>query len=265
MVTERSGIPANACALLLTLALVRVDAGSWVASGGAQAGVQVWHHELEGTLGGRTAGTRSTARLDPGTATDTGVALALRLFGPVMLGFSYLPLSVDTTFTSDQNFSFGGLNFGFTAPGTVQYRLPMYEGDLRVNVLDGSWGRLGVIGALKVLDTDVTVNAMGLTERFTQTIPIPMLGLCGQVNFTEQVKAYGSFKLLDVDLDDVRAKVDDWELGIIGDLPVGEHNVRAAGGYRRLALELISAPDTTDEAFLDVSHSGPFGELSVAW
>lgn len=251
--------------VMLFLCAAPACAGSWVAAGGTQAGVQVWNHQLEGTLGGRTGATRSTARLDPGTATDVGATIALRLFGPVMLGFSYLPLSIDTTFSSDQNFTFGGLNFGFTAPGTVSYRLPMYETDLRVNVLDGSWGRLGLIGSLKVLDADVTVSAMGMTERFQQIIPIPMAGICGQANFSERVKAYGCFKLLEVDLDDVKAAVDDWEIGVIADLPVGTHTLRSAAGYRHLALDLVSSPDTADEVIVDVRHTGPFAEICAHW
>lgn len=241
-------------------------AGTGTVAGGKELSGQAWFQELSGSVAGKNGAASGTATVRPADATAPGFAVSLKTIGSLVLDLAYTPLEVKTAFDSATSFSIGGVTFGAVSGGTLDYRMSIVEPGLRWIVLDNKWFRLCGSGNLKIASTDIKLNTATQSYRFNHTVPIPMAGVSGQVNFTNNIKAYGSMKFLDFSLGSLSTSVHDWELGAIFDwTPKGLHTFRAAGGYRKLSVDLFSDRGQPDESSIGVRHQGPFVELATSF
>ncbi|MBI4864844.1 MAG: hypothetical protein HY815_31990 [Candidatus Riflebacteria bacterium] len=240
-------------------------AGTHTACGGKQASALLWFQELTGTLGGRSAAGAVSAAITGRSDAEPGFALTLKTLGSLCLDLSYTPLSLDTRFSSSGSFTFGNASFGTVTNGQMRYRMPVWEGALRWIALDNDLFRVSVAACLKMADADVQLTANGIRGTFDHLVPIPMAGISGQANVTPWFKAYGSFKLLDMDVGPVQSKAHDWELGVIADWSTSFKTIRVATGWRELGMDLTAQAGQPDETRIDVTHSGPFVEATFSF
>jgi hypothetical protein len=241
-------------------------AGSTNTAGGKEVAAELWYQNLSGTLAGNTSFLGGSARIVQKDQLAPGLSLTLKSLGSFTLDLSYTSLDLTTRFRSTPGFVFGGVNFGPGTDGTIDYKLPIFEAQARYIVADTDTFRLSTSAVLKLVDADVTLSSLTQTYHFDHFIPIPMLGVSGQYNFTNWLKFYGSYKFLDVDIGSVKTAVTDWEGGVIGDWnPAGLHTFRLVTGYRQLSVDLRSNPGKADEARIEVQHVGPFMELSSSF
>jgi hypothetical protein len=241
-------------------------AGTGTVAGGKELSGQVWFQELSGSLAGRNGAMSGTATVAPKENAAPGFSVTVKTFGSLCFDLSYVPLEVKTTFDSATAFAIGGVTFGAVSGGTLDYRMSIVEPGLRWIALDNKWFRLCTSANLKIASTDIKLNTPTTSYRFDHTVPIPMAGVSGQVNFTNNLKAYGSMKFLDFSLGSLSTTVHDWELGAIFDwTPKGLHTFRAAGGYRKLSVDLFSDRGQSDESSIGVRHQGPFAELATSF
>jgi len=251
----------------VSLACSSILAGTSNTAGGKQASVVYWFQNLSGSLAGQSSGGQMSADITAEGNAQQGYAFTLKTLGSFTLDFIYAPLMSDSTFSSNQNFTFAGTQFGNVSDGNLRYRMPIFEGALRYIILDNRWFRLSTAAVLKVAQADVTLSSNNVTKAFQHTIPIPMLGVSGQVNATDWLKAYGSVKMFDVTIGSVECRVDDWEVGAMADMNPSfiPTTLRMATGYRTLGVLLATEKNQPDEAALDIRHSGPFAEMSLAF
>jgi hypothetical protein len=252
-------------ALFALVLAVPLTAGTSNVAGGKQASALVWFQDLSGSLSGRDTFVTGTARLRKAGSTEPGFALSLKTIGSLVLDFSYTPLSVDTTFDATGGLSFGGTTYAAGTTGRLEYDMPIYETGLRWIALDNSWFRLCGALVLKVVDADVRVSTATQSSRLDTAVPIPQAGVSGQLNFLKWLKAYGSYKFLDLEIGPVSSSVHDWEAGVIVDANTTLKTFRGAAGYRRLSVDLQKDRGKSNEAAFDIRHEGPFAELTLSF
>jgi hypothetical protein len=241
-------------------------AGSTNAAGGKEIAGDLWFQNLSGRLAGNASFLSGAAQIVRKDQLAPGLGFTLKSLGSFTLDLNYTALDLNTAFRSTPGFVFGGVNFGTDTGGTLAYKLPIFEAQARYIVLENDTFRLSTAAVLKVAHADLTLSSTTQSYHFDHFVPIPMVGVSGQVNFTNWLKMYGSYKFLDVDIGSVKTAVTDWETGIIGDWnPAGLHTFRLVTGYRKLSVDLQSNPGKSDEARIEVEHVGPFMELSSSF
>lgn len=228
-----------------------------------QASIVWWQPDVRGSLGVSTGGVAAGATYAQEGTSSLGATLSLRTFGAVCLDFDYTPVATDAPVVARADFTFRNQMFGVTGQaGTLHYDMPIYGLGLRYIAYQGKYGSLGVIGTVKIVNPQVQLTIAGQSAAFDMVLPVPMAGLSAQVNFSKWAHAFASVKALHLDVAAVDAKIDDWEAGLMFERnPAHGLGVRAAGGYRKLDIDIASGGG--EDIRFTTRRGGPFAELAV--
>jgi len=231
----------------------------------AQASLVTWWPTVHGTLGAQLGSTGSAGiTYDEGAHGIFGATAAFRTYGALCLDLDFTPIRTDATVVSHAAFSFRNQTFATTGAGHLTYDLPIFGMGLRYLVLDGKQGNLGVIGAIKITEPDVTLALGGVSASFRMTLPVPMAGLAGQYNIGEHGQLFGSFKLFHLDVASVTAHVENWEAGAAWQQQLSKaYALRGGLGYRELDVDLSSG--SANDLRLSTRRGGPFAELALTF
>lgn len=194
---------------------------------------------------GTTLDIDNTLGLDSSKNVIAEVALQL---GDFRLGAEYLPLRFDGVGTLTVPITFNGQTFS----GAVQSSLDVDVWDISltyffINMDDlPSRFQLGLEAAVKVLNIDQSMTAVGLNEQASVTVPIPTIGVRARVALADFLGISGRVGYLGYSGNrflDVNGQVEFSPLPMVG----------IYGGYRYVDMKADSSG-----VFVDARFSGPY-------
>lgn len=186
---------------------------------------------------------------------DFGEArLQIKFFNRNKFNFSYLPLKWDADKVLTRTIQFEGKTYAVGTRVQSELDLKLFKAGYEFDLLAGKLGFLGLTFDVLVADTNVQLKAASLAidEKYGKTLPIPMIGISGRLNF---VKWMG-----------ITAKVSGLPAGGYGYLLDAEGSldinpikyVGISGGYR-----FFKAKVSYDDNKADYQLDGPFAALKI--
>ena len=149
-----------------------------------------WKPKLDSTVKivDHNIGTDVNLVNDLGFDKDKGfgeVRLQIKFFDRNKFNFSYLPMKWDADKVLTQTIQFNGQTY--TAGTQVQSQLDMklFKAGYEFDFIAGKYGFLGATFDVMVADTHVELKAPALAvdEKHNATVPVPMIGMSGRLNF----------------------------------------------------------------------------------
>jgi hypothetical protein len=186
---------------------------------------------------------------------DFGEArLQIKLFSRNKFNLSYLPLKWDADKVLTRTIQFEGKTY--TAGTRVQSELDLrlFKAGYELDFLAGKQGFLGLTFDVLVADTNIEIKAASLAidEKYGKTLPIPMIGVSGRLNFVKWMGITGKVSGLPAGgygyLLDAEGSLDINPVKYVG----------ISGGYR-----FFKAKASYNDNKADYQLDGPFAAVKI--
>lgn len=215
--------------------------------------LQIWNQDLTGSLGGTDAGFTGTATINKDS--DTSVGLNANI-GKWELG--YIKLDNNATGNVTGTFRFDGQVYAAGDTLTLQHEVGMFDVFRRWTFASSDEASVHGIFGFKVMDLKSEIRGVAnpLQASLDETVPVPMIGAAGRFGPKDGIHGFGGFRVIDLGVSDVDAKLFDWSLGVAYQ-PTDK--VRVALGYRSFNLD-VEVTDLGDSGRIDLENKGLFFE-----
>ncbi|MBI3892784.1 MAG: hypothetical protein HY303_14775 [Candidatus Wallbacteria bacterium] len=217
----------------------------------------VWYNTLTGSVSG-PAGS-GTGAVASHNNTKPGFEFAVP-----HLGFGYMPIRHNTTVAG--TFTFQGTTYA--AGSALKFDADMYDLWTRWGLID--WHVLHLdwmLGSKVVAPNFVATNATGATSKFSQTFPIPYLGIVGQFELDRNMLIKGAIKYSSLGVGNAQENMTEAEIALAyewgSDFEFSKLN-QVSLGYRIQKLDVIDKPTSaTGRSEADVDLRGPFAKVTA--
>ena len=257
----------NSKSLLRLLPFVAVSLASCAVSGGDSA----WNGPhgsafLGGFYSGLSGDLRTTDRVGPvkvkGTANMDSVGQGDDVFNPsggVRLGFAPFEVGLsmfDYAETGSGKFTGRFLGKTFTGKVRSDFDVRNIKGTAGLDLWNSEQARIAVVLGVDYLDMDLLVQDLGtkISERIDEALPIPVVGVRGDVRLIEDLRLAGEFVGMDLKVEDFNATFFDLELALLYQFSA---NVEAFVGYRDLTIDFAGPLAKNQTVDANLGLSGP--------
>lgn len=219
--------------------------------------VNLWNQELSGSVGGTVTGLNGSASVNPDKDSSFGVSGNL---GKWELAFN--SLDNNTSATVNATFRFDGNTYLAGDTLTIKHEVKMFDVFRRWTLGSSENGQAHAVFGFKVLDFDSQVTSRtiaGLSGKLDETVPVPMIGVGGTFGPRDGIHGFAGFRLIDLGVSDVEAKLFDYSLGVAYQ---PNEQTRIALGYRSFNMD-IEITDVGDSGRIDLENEGLFFSVGM--
>lgn len=170
------------------------------------------------------------------------------------IDFSAFDLSRTSSKRIDEEFIWDGETYPIDTTITADFKLKIYKIDYTWSFLRRERGFLGVTGGLYVADigTSIAAESIGAASGRGVTAPLPVIGLRGQYDFSENWSIRGSAQVFAFEYDDFDGSLYDAYLGV--DYQLFEYMALGLG-VNSVKMDLgVTKPDFNGD--LDWTYTG---------
>lgn len=113
--------------------------------------------------------------------------LQIKFFDRNKFNFSYLPLKWNGDQVLTQTIQFNGATYSVGTQVQSQLDMKLFKADYEFDFIAGRYGFLGATFDVMVADTHIELKApaQAIDEQHNATVPIPMIGISGRLNFVK--------------------------------------------------------------------------------
>jgi hypothetical protein len=223
------------------------------AGSGVSPWVNYWDSELSGSFGNNNA----TGKIVKKSDKSLGFGAKLHILG-TKLNLSYIPLEYDSTITGAMTFK----GQAYATGANLRFKwntIDWSRGFFRIG--SGSTATFRFLGGIQVVEAEARVSQTGIASKdFDETIPIPYIGITGDVRINDKLRFETTAKVLDLSIGDNDVEYADYEIGL---RYFPKANAKNKGslfvGYKSKNLDvLVDKGSATDEAKFDIEMEGMF-------
>ena len=227
--------------LLLLLPFFMMAACLGRAYGAVGVEAKLWRPELDTSVevsDDRLDGTDISLESDIGLDSKDDVPwIKIWLGQSHRLTFTYMKLEFSGEENPDLNFNFGGERYSVSAEVETKLESTVYRIAWEADWWHSKSFRLGTIAGTEIFQTEVSVeNSIVGEEKFDVDIPVPILGLQGELGLPVGFAVYGEVAGLYVGYGEFEGGFIEWELGVKYRMLQGKFY--AMIGYRSLGIKL---------------------------
>jgi hypothetical protein len=234
---------------LAIAALALSVAGSGAARAMVGAEARLWQPEADTRI-------KSDSRLLDGTklsfeddldmdSKDDLPMLKVWLGGQQRISFTMYNLHLSGEDFPDFAFNFGGKTYTTAAEVDTDLKARFYRVAWESDWWSTDLFRLGTIAGTEIFDVDVSVkNDLVGSKSFDAVVPLPILGLQGEVGLPLSLAIYGEVAGIYVGYGDFRGGFIEWEAGL--KLKMLSGHLYAMAGYREMRDNIENDDDRAD-------------------
>ncbi len=179
-------------------------------------------------------------------------SIDLPLFPEILL--SYFQIDGDGSKNISKNIDFMGVTYTANDLVTSSYDITHYEALLGFALINADSFKVAALIGAKYFKVESSLKSSltGLTKTETVDGPVPVIGAMVEVNMPSKFRFSGIARGLQVEIEDVDAKIYDIEASLNYDF---NRFLRAQAGYRYF---MINAEDTSTNDSVDIKFTGPY-------
>jgi outer membrane protein len=177
-------------------------------------------------------------------------SIDLPLFPEILV--SYFQIESDSTKTLTKNFNFGGITYSVSDVVKSSYDITQYEALIAFALINADSFKIAPLIGAKYFEVEASLTSTAGNSTEKVDGPVPVIGALAEINLPSKFRLTGIARGLQVELDDLEAKLYDIEAAVNYDF---NRFLRAQAGYRYF---LIDAEDNSTSDSVDIKFAGPF-------
>jgi hypothetical protein len=227
--------------MLLSLAVVMLAACLGRADAGVGVEVKLWRPELEtkiessvDALDGTDISLEDDIDID---SKDDVVWMKISLGESHRLTFTYMKVEFSGEANPELNFNFGGESYSVDVEVKTKLESTIYRIAWEADWWHTKMFSFGTIIGTEIFDTEISVsNSIVGTEKVDVNVPVPILGVQGQLTLPYGFGVYGEVAGLYLGYGKFEGGFIEWEIG--AKYSIAEGRLYAMVGYRALNVKL---------------------------
>jgi len=178
-------------------------------------------------------------------------SIDLPLFPEILV--SYFAIDSEATKQISKNIDFMGVTYSALDTVKSSYDITHYEALLGFPIINADIAKIELLVGAKYFEVESSItSSLGVTKTETVDGPVPVVGAMLELNLPSKFRFSGVARGLQVEIDNVDAKLYDIDASINYDF---NRFFRASAGYRYF---LLDAEDTSTNDSVDIKFAGPY-------